>query len=454
MSSLIGLLNLGGNAILAQNAGVAVTGNNISNANTEGYSRQNVNLESELAAPLVGGVRADGTSRADDQLLASRERSSSGAMGKSSTQAAALGTLESDLTSGDVISAMGDLFAGLAKLAGAPADPELRASVIASGQAVATAFNSASSAISHARSDGDARIADDAKQATQLAAQIASANKAIAVSADPVLADKRDLAARKLAELVGGEGRIDPDGQMRFVAAGGAVIVDGARAATVSTTPDGTNDGHLKVQIVDGPHVQDVTTSLDGGKIGGELAARDGTAKTAASALDQLAYDLATQMNAVHRANAGTDGGTNRDFFTAPAVVSGAAASLSVSATLVADPRQLATAALGAGPGSSDGVLALSALKDQPLAGGGTRSFFDEGIRTLNAVGTDAKAASDTAALESTRSDVLAAARDSVSGVSTQEEMTRLSAFQHASEAATQFVSTVNQLLTDLIQKL
>jgi len=454
MSSLIGLLHLGGNAILAQNAGVAVTGNNISNVNSEGYSRQNINLESELAAPLVGGVRANGSSRAEDNLLAGRERQAEGAVGKSTSQAAALGTLQDDLMQPSVISALGQLFSSLSRLSGAPSDPELRASIVADADSVTKAFNSAGAAITRARTDSDLRLSDNASAATQLAQQIAAANKALATSSDPTIADRRDLAAKKLSELVGGAARVDPDGQMRFVASGGAVIVDGDRAASIQTTPDSTNDGHFKVQVVDGANVQDITATLDGGKMGGELAARDGTAKTAGTALDQLAYDFATQMNAVHRANAGVDGVSNRDFFTAPAAVKGAASAMSVSATLLATSDELATASVGAGPGSSAGVLALSALKDQPLASGGTRTFVNEGIHSVGAVGSDAKVATDTAALETNRQQVLAAARDSVSGVSTQEEMTRLSAFQHASEAATQFVATVNNMLSDLIQRL
>ena len=51
--SLSGLLALGSSAMMAQEAGVSVTGRNTANAGTAGYSRESVDLQSQLAAPLM-----------------------------------------------------------------------------------------------------------------------------------------------------------------------------------------------------------------------------------------------------------------------------------------------------------------------------------------------------------------------------------------------------------------
>ena len=58
MSDLLSLLSLGSSAITAQGTGLAIATNNVANANTDGYSRQRADLESVVAGPLVGGVRA------------------------------------------------------------------------------------------------------------------------------------------------------------------------------------------------------------------------------------------------------------------------------------------------------------------------------------------------------------------------------------------------------------
>src|SRR5262249_40347701 len=123
-------------------------------------------------------------------------------------------------------------------------------------------------------------------------------------------------------------------------------------------------------------------------------------------------------------------------------------------ASVAADPSLLAAAAPGTGAGDNQGALALIALHDQLVAGGGTRTFVDESIHLIGAVGTAARTASDQSDLEAAPADVLSAARDSLSGVSQEDELTKLASYQHAHEAATQFVSTVNDLLSDLIAKI
>src|SRR5258706_1401417 len=78
MSGLLGLLGLGAGAISAQNAGVAVSGRNTANVNTEGYSQERIDFESLRGVPSVGGVLAGDPQRYADDLLAGRERMSDG----------------------------------------------------------------------------------------------------------------------------------------------------------------------------------------------------------------------------------------------------------------------------------------------------------------------------------------------------------------------------------------
>ena len=89
------------------------------------------------------------------------------------------------------------------------------------------------------------------------------------------------------------------------------------------------------------------------------------------------------------------------------------------------------------------------------LQGGNRRlhELFDR-LTRIGAVGLATRAASDQLSLENARTDALKAARDDISGVSTEEELQRLAQFQHASQAATRFVATVNSLLDDLINRL
>lgn len=451
MSNLLGLLGMGSNGLAAQHRGVAVAANNAANVNTPGYSRQRVDLTSELGHPGVGGVRIGTPTRMADNLLEGRTRVSQGSRGASSALAPALADLEARMTSAD-----GDLatmWASFERLSAVPTDPLVRQAAVASVANVADGMRRRAGEVSSARAEADTRIRDIADQATGYAKEIANANKAIATSDDPVLRDRRDLAAGKLAELVGGAGRIDPDGQMRWELPDGAVLVDGDRAAAVTTRVD-LATGFRAVEIVDGASRRDVTASLTGGRIGGELRFRDVDAKATADGLDQLAFDIVTNLNAVHSANAGSDGVTGRNIFVPPGAPARAAATMAIDPGLAADPARLATAAPGAGSGDNRGATALLALKDQKLGAGGTATLTDAAIDLSASLGRTTAAAEATAARDGEVAGHLAGLRDAVSGVDLDEELAKLVHFQHASEAMTRFLSAVDGMLGNLLDRL
>jgi len=455
MSGLLGLLDLGAGAMVAQNAGVAVAARNTANVNTVGYSRQRINLQSELGVPLVGGVRVEGPERFDDQLLSLRERTSDSSRGQYSSLSVATANLEAGVapSQGNMVQAIAALFGGLLDLASSPLDPALRTDVVSRANDTATAFTTTAGAISSSRSQTNARIQSMAREAERLASQVAAANRALAVDHDPVIADKRDQAARGLAEIIGSQARIDSDGQMRIVVPGGGMLVDGGRSAQIVGVPDSTT-GDMRIELRDGNHVDDVTNRITGGKIGGEIAFRDQTLTQASTELDQLAFDMATQINAVHRNSAAPDGTTGLDLFDEPAQVAGTAAAFSVNAQIATDASKLAGATFGAGAGDNSGFLQLVALKDQPVAGNGTRTFVDQAITMLGNVGAAAASTRGAHELELARSEVLAGLRDGLSGVSLAEEASNLSQYQHASEAAVRFIGTVDQMLDFLITNL
>mgnify|MGYP000959951946 CR=1 FL=1 len=254
MSGLLGLLDLGSSALLAQQAGIAISGRNTANLGTEGYSREIADLRAALGAPLAGGVLVDGVYRAESSVLSKRERSASGQQGFSDSLRAALSGLEQNLApqAPTLLDGFSSFFGGLANLAAAPMSDSLRQSVVGDAQALAKQFNRTAGQIAGARTDSDKRIIDLSDEASRLARRIADANHKLQQEMDPVLADERDLAARKLAAIVGGQARVDTDGKMRFVASGGVVLVDGDRASKLVATPDPRYGNHVRIDAVDG----------------------------------------------------------------------------------------------------------------------------------------------------------------------------------------------------------
>ncbi|MCR9162733.1 MAG: flagellar hook-associated protein FlgK [Nannocystaceae bacterium] len=453
MTSLIGLLGLGGRAYGAHSAGVATIGNNVSNVSTEGYSRQRVDLSANL---ILGGVRADGAFRAEDFLLSMQERDNAGSLGFASSSTSALLGLDGALSLGPsaLPEQISNFFDGLNALQGSPLDGARQQDVVQRANAMAESFSEAANSISGAGHDAQFRANLLAEQANELANTIANANETLALYNDPALADKRDLAAAELAELVGGQARIDSDGKMRFVANGGAVLVDGNTVNALSVTTDPANPAAVTITAGTGAGQRDVTQQLGAGRLGGEVEFITGTIADSLAQLDQLAFDLATALNGVHASAQASDGTTGLPLFDIPVGPAGAASAISVNQVIVDDPSLLATGTLGEPAGDIGGVTSLLSVREALTSGGGTRTATDEAIHLLAGIGrlaTDAQSAQD---LHTARGDMLAASRDALSGVSIEEEMLRLSEFQRAAEAASTFVSTVDQMLANLISTL
>jgi len=455
MSDLLSLLSLGSAAIAAQNTGISVATNNVANANTEGYSRQRADLESLEAAPLVSGVRSGSPDRFQNNLLSGQIQTAAGSLAMSQAFADALAELETGLASGGatIDEQVGMLFSRFSQASAAPTDSASRDAVVAAARDLVAGIQRRAAGVAAARREADARIRDGATSASSLAKQLAAANTAVAKSNDPVARDHRDLIAKQLGNLVGGQARIDRDGQMRFVLDGGAVLVDGGRAATLTASPDPTT-GLARLAVVDGASRRDVTGAIGGGSLGGTLRLRDQTIAQVSTQLDQVAFDVATSVNAVHTANAGLDGGTGRPMFAPLAQVAGAASVIAVDPALSADSTLLALGAPGAGPGDNRGALALFGLGSQNVASGGTRTLGDAALDIVSGValaGADAKAS---ATRDGIVSQHLAGLRDSLAGVDTQEELTNLARFEHASTAMAKFVTTIDGMLGSLIEQL
>ncbi len=451
MSDLLSLLSMGSSAMSAQHTGVAVATNNVANANTVGYSREVVDLEAMQGPPTLGGVRSGDPTRTADGLVSGRIRDAASSLGRTAQTRDTLSDFEATLAGGAQTSdRLASVFARLQQTAAAPTDPDQRQATVASLADLVSTFHATAAAVTDARTSADAQIGTMATSATALASQLAAANKA-AQSGSPAALDNRDRIAKQLTTLVGGSARVDADGQMRFVLDGGGVLVDGTHAAQLQAKPDAAT-GLATLSLVSGANTRDVTAQLSGGQLGGMLAAR-AQIVAVGDRMDQLASDVATGFNTVSQANAGADGVTGRPTFVAPAAVKGAAAALALDPGHAANPSQLATAGPGAGPGDNKGALALAALSAATVAAGGS-TFTSAALAPITALAQHVADAKADATADSVVASHLDDLRDSVSGVDLTEEQTNLARFSSASQALTKFLSTINDMLSGLIQNL
>ncbi len=463
--SIFSVLKAGNRALQAASAGIDVASNNVANANTEGYSRQSLGLgpqgTTRARGLLLGtGVRAEEVLSTYDKFAQGSVFGRTGRHAYQEGRAMSLQSLETsfvDAAGGDgLIGAIEGLFAAFSDLELDPGNPSLRAGVLSAGSVVSSLFNRAASDLNEQTTLADSRVANTVVEVNRLTAEVASLNSEI-VGLEAGGQQAHDLRAQRTAVLEQlasfGPTRVteDADGSSRVFFAGHSLVdPGGSRSLSVVDDPvTGLNQVHVAM----GTASMDITNSIDQGRLGAMLSVRDTTVPGLLADLDSLAFEVADQMNALHSAGFGLDGVTGRDFFAQPPSATGAALGMSLDAAVAGDPSAIAAAATAAGvPGDNSNAIALAQLGNQLTMTSGTESFTGFLASTLAGLGQDTSAAISGEARTSLELQASLDVRDSVSGVSLEEEALDLLRFQDAYQAAMRVMQTANEMLDELMQ--
>ncbi|MGE0039795.1 MAG: flagellar hook-associated protein FlgK [Vicinamibacterales bacterium] len=454
--SLFGSLTSAARSLEAQQYGLDVTGQNIANLSTPGYSRRTALLASIGAADSLsagGGVEIQGLYAARDAMVdrrllqempdEARERSLSEALALVETALGAPGkSLDDQLTA---------YFDAFSKLSEDPLSATARQEAVLSGQKLAASFHDLSARLQLSARDANLRVKAGVDDLNASISRIAALNRAIAgAGSNPAqvetLKDQQSVEVQKLAGLVGVEAIQRADGGVDLSFAGGHALVIGDQSYAVSAVATGLS-GYYDIQAGG----VSVTAQVTSGTLGGQLYARDTAIPDYLADLDQLAFTLVGEVNTLHDAGYDRSGVDAPVFFDALGGVSGAAAAISVNAAVVADPNLVAAGGAAGAPGDNQQARAIANLRDARVLSGSTATFSDAWGNLLYKVGTDAQASRFE---QGTRAEIVRQVqnlRDSVSGVSLDEEAMLMLKFQRAYEANARFFSAVDDSIQVLL---
>jgi flagellar hook-associated protein 1 len=456
MTGTFGSFNTALTAIRYQRVAMDVASNNIANVSTEGYVRRRAEAAS-IGGPVSGvwsrydgvgqGVASLGTTRLTDVLLDARSRAEHGKQSYLDTRATVLARVESGLGEpGDngVNAALSDFRASWQDLENQPDSEAARTQVLQAGQSLADTIKAQAANIDNEQGTQRAHLLDVVNQANTTAQSLAAVNQSIltakASNVDTAdLLDQRDALATKLSELTGGTATERADGGMD-VSVGGQSLVSGKTAGAIAVTgginPDGSSDGAALTLSVGG---QPVAAGAFGGEAGatGELLTT--TLPGMMSKLDSIASQLADSVNALHTTGYDQDGTAGTAFFSYDAA--NAASSLGVAIT---DPRKVAASDV-AGGGLGTGIA-------EKLGETGTvESSYQRLVSDLGSQVDSAKKLASTQQLLTTQVD---SSREQISGVNLDEETVNLVAAQRAYEAAARVMTTMDDILDTLINRM
>ncbi len=452
MSTFSGL-NIGLSSLFAQRRGLELTGHNIANANTEGYSRQRVRLQGEGGpiTPAVhavydgvgNGVSVAGTQRLRDDFLEGRALKERGTDAQLRGGQVVLSRVEGILaepTDSGIGSQLSEFWSGWDDVANNPTDLAARSQLLERGKTLASGFGDALSRLDAQRASSQEQLAVTVDEVNATARAVAELNRAIssatrAGTSPNDLKDQRDLLVQKLGTLAGATVRSGEDGSVDVVVgtSPGRALVQGRTTAPLTVTTSAT--GASGIAWADG------TSAGAGGEAGGLLTGVNDIVPRYRDGLAAVASRLAEVVNAQHRAGFDQGGTAGGDFFT---VTDGR---LSVQ---VGDPAAVAASPLsGGGTGDAGGSNAL-ALSKLGSAEGGPDQAYRSLVVTL---GVESQTAIRRVDIQSSILTQVDAAREAEAGVSLDEEMSNMLAYQRAYEGAARFVTSVDQLLDTLINR-
>ena len=308
------LLSIGRSGLLAAQVGLSTTGNNITNANVPGYSRQGVvqtdTPSQNSGAGFVGtGTEVSTVRRYYDNFLANQLRGAETNQASLETyykQISQIDNLLADPTAG-LSPVMQDFFNGVQNATANPASAAARQSMLSTSESLAARFQGMSARLDEISDGVNSQIVSNVGEINSFARQIADLNNTIAGlssggDAPNDLLDHRDQLITELNKLV--KTTVVPgDNNMLTVQMGtGQPLVVGNNAFTLGTAQMANDPSKMTVgyQTANGKFTPLPDKVLNGGQLGGLLEFRNTALNGAQNQLGQVAASLATSFNAQH----------------------------------------------------------------------------------------------------------------------------------------------------------
>jgi flagellar hook-associated protein 1 len=449
MGSLGSAMSIASQALDADQGALDATSNNIANQNTPGYSREIAVLNE--AAPTVennitygNGVVLQEIQSVRDQVLqiqiADQNQQQSSAQAQYNAMQQVQG-LFSDPTQG-IGADFTAFFNSLSQLSTNPASIPDRQAVLSAAQNLAGNFNSTETNLDQIQSGLNQTVIQNVTQINTLTSQIAQLNVKVGqmqkLGQDPgSLGDQETQLIQQLSQLTT-VNQIQTENGLTLTTGNGTPLVVGSQSFALQTTngPSGMTDISSQGQ--------DITSSLTGGQLGGNLQIRDTVIPGLLTQIDNLASQFSTSINAAQASGFDLKGNAGQPLFSDTSGA-GAASTLKVAIT---DPSLIAASSDGT-QGSNGNVANLLAVQNQALPSGANPLDAYSSLVSQTGNLTDQAQAEVTASTSSLNQ--LNNQLGAESGVNLDEETTNMMNYQRAYEAAARVISTVDELTTSVL---
>jgi flagellar hook-associated protein 1 FlgK len=467
MSKISSMMDVGKRSMANSQTSLQTVSHNIANKSTEGYSRQRVETLSN--APVgqghlqIGmGARASSISRTNNPWLEKQIQREGTNMGFMDGKADAMMRVEqvyNEQQNKGLNQYMTDFFNGFRELSANPESLAGRTLVRESAISLAQDFQRVTGQLRAVQQDIDAQLTTTVQEVNAMTKEIADLNSKIAQvehQGKDVVAnderDRRDLLLKKLGEKIEITYAEGSDSIVTVTAGRTAVLVSGFDAQELRVHNSGER-GRVELWYRSSENGSDfnVTQQMKGGRVGGLLEVRDDVIENMLGNVDELAHTFAHEVNRAHEMGFDRYGNQGNQIFEIQDDVKDAAEHIQVDTQLLNDVGLVAASARKDSPGDNSIANVISSMQYQKKMEDGASTYDDFYAAQVGQIGTMTQKAVKSQEVQKNSMNQLNNIRESISGVSLDEETTKMIEFQKAYDASARLIRTADEMFDTIL---
>ena len=448
--SIARIFEIGKRSLLTYQSAIDTTSGNIANVNKEGYTRRRVDL-SELTAGIPGlgrvglGVNVEDISRVRQRMIEYQLYQETQSLGRYETGEMMLSQLEgvyAEYSGAGLSNILSEFWNSWNDLANDPESQANRAVVKDKGVVLANTFNRIHTDMQNMQNQLASEIDAKIKNINQISTQIAEINNQIQLSNSADLKDERDILIADLSKMINIKVRENEQGQINITTSG-LLLVSEAEASQLTMSVSRNDEySNIEISFQNMNHQPEITS----GQLKSLIEVHNERIPDNIDKLNTLARSIAENVNSLHSTGYSLSDITGVSFFDDNV---GGASDFRVNNAIVNDPSLIATKSSLTGPGNGDMAMAISNLQFDTFVDGQTAS--DYYISMISLLGSEIQDMEFMHGSQQVIVDQIYNQKESISGVSLDEEMTRLIQYEQAYQAAIRVINTVDEMVETLL---
>ncbi len=465
MAKISAMMDTGKRSMMNSQTALQTVGHNIANKTTEGYSRQRVEMQANVPIGegnlrIGTGAKASAVTRTNNPYIEKQLQREGAHLGFLNSRADNMGRVEqvyNEQINKGLNNFVTDFFNSYRELANNPESLATRTLVRESADFMAKDFHRVTNELKAVQEDIDNQLVSHVEQINQFTKEVAQLNEKIqSVELQGTPAnderDRRDELLKKLGEKLDISYAEGNDSQVVVTAGQFGVLVSGYEATKLEAKRT-TDRDRVEIYYLNSERATPVkmTEFLKGGEVGGALDVRDRVVENLKSDTDQMAFMLAESINQAHVEGFDRNNRQGVNFFSPLDGVEGAAANIQLSGTISNDVNRIVAGSQPNAPADNTVANVISSLQYRKVMTDGTASMDEFYNSLVGEIGVMAQRANREQEAQKNIISQLHNIRESISGVSLDEETTKMIEFQKAFDASARLIKTADEMFDTVL---